>query len=132
VKFWRRASSAFMPISVRVFPHLAKGGLGGVVPAEPSALYAISGRMDPAELPAPGKPLSQNGSDRRGLGSFGRFRHVGADRLSPATPTDLVAFMTTVQVGRTHTACRWLRLAVFRRRARPSESLIARLSDRPE
>ena len=29
-------SSEFLPVSLRVFPPLAKGGLGGVVPAEPA------------------------------------------------------------------------------------------------
>src|SRR5208283_5384079 len=35
VKSWSCTSCAFIPISLRPFPPLAKGGLGGVVPARP-------------------------------------------------------------------------------------------------
>ena len=35
MKSWSCTSCAFIPISLRPFPPLAKGGLGGVVPARP-------------------------------------------------------------------------------------------------
>ena len=43
-----RTSSEFLPVSLR-FPPLAKGGLGGVVPAEPGQVRGF-GSAGPAEI----------------------------------------------------------------------------------
>jgi hypothetical protein len=44
MKTWPCTGCACIPISLRDFPHLAKGGPGGVVPAKPGASSAILGR----------------------------------------------------------------------------------------
>ena len=45
-------SFPFIPIPLARFPPLAKGGSGGVVPAELGALYAVPGQLGSAEFPA--------------------------------------------------------------------------------
>jgi hypothetical protein len=41
MKIWPQTGSLFIPISLRDFPPLAKGGSGGVGPAKPGASYTV-------------------------------------------------------------------------------------------
>jgi hypothetical protein len=103
VKSWSCTSCAFIPISLRRFPPLAKGGSGGVVPARPvtrsSHALSLSVLSHPSRkarrivfafqrLPhhPPLPPPSQGGERDRSLAtSFHRAQQKHASRNRPSS-----------------------------------------------
>jgi hypothetical protein len=102
VKSWSCTSCAFIPISLRRFPPLAKGGLGGVVPARPvtrsSHALSLSVLSHPSREArrivldfqgsriTPPTPPSQGGERDRSLAtSFHRAQQKHASRNRPSS-----------------------------------------------
>jgi len=93
MKSWSFATRAFPRISVRRFPPLAKGGLGGVIAAPPVTRpsHALCFWMSEAPAPPPWPPLRKGGkgfagSRRRLIGrnKNAAFKPVPSGRLTPA------------------------------------------------